>query len=176
MPCRADALLLGVLGAVVMREPRYRSWLQDRRRFVWSLFVVLASGLFILTKFSFDIRGVGMAMGGYTWLAGFYLCGLICALLNPTSLLSRCLRWSWLGFLGQIAYGTYLFHFVVLYVLFALLRSHPPRIESIGDLAVTLSSVATTLIFCRASWVYLESPLIRMGHQQAYNFSCPSQR
>src|SRR5260370_42096970 len=33
MPCRADSLLLGVLGAIVMREPRLRGWLLDHLRF-----------------------------------------------------------------------------------------------------------------------------------------------
>ncbi len=112
-----------------------------------------------------------MAVGGYTWLAAFYVCILVCALVNTKSLLSGCLRWSWLRFLGQIAYGTYLFHLVVLNLLFLVLRSHPPRIASGGDLAVTLSALAVTLIFCRASWNYFETPLIHMGHRKAYNFS-----
>jgi peptidoglycan/LPS O-acetylase OafA/YrhL len=169
MPCRADALLLGVLGAFAMRQLAWRSWLQRNRRLLWLLLAILAIGFVLLTKFSFDIRGVAMAAGGYTFLAAFYLCVILCALLSPESFLSRTLRWSWLRFLGEIAYGTYLFHFVILDLLFAVIRSHPPRIDSGGDLTLALSALTVSLILCRISWSYFETPLIRIGHRKAYN-------
>lgn len=89
------------------------------------------------------------------------------------ALISRCLRWGWLRSLGQVAYGTYLFHLIVLNLLFTALCSRSPRIESLCDLTVSMLAVAVTFIFCKISWVYFESPFIRIGHRKTYNLGQP---
>lgn len=173
MPCRADALLLGVLGAVALRRSSWRSWLVQNRLGLRFVLALLAVGVAALTKFGFQIRGAAMAEGGYTWLAAFYLCLILEALINPNGPLARAFRLGWLRALGQVAYGTYLFHFVVLDLLLQALRSYAPRMNSSYDFLVALSAIIVTLIFCRLSWVLFESPLIRFSHRTSYNFLTP---
>jgi peptidoglycan/LPS O-acetylase OafA/YrhL len=170
MPCRADALLLGVLGAYAVREPSWLRWLERNRHRIWLPIAILATGIGVMAKLIPRTGFVLMAAGGYTLIALFFLCVLLYGLLIPESWLSRCLRWKWLRSLGIIAYGTYLFHDLVLGTFFALFRSSPPRIASLGDLLLTISALVVTILACSLSWRFFEKPLVRLGHRWGYIF------
>jgi peptidoglycan/LPS O-acetylase OafA/YrhL len=167
MPCRADALLLGVLAAIALREPRWRNFLLNHRRLLsYALFFLLA-GVAILVW-----RGPGastplMVTAGFTWMALFYLSILLHAVLFPGSWIGHCLRWGWLRGLGIIAYGTYLFHEFFLGLFFGRL----PFIRSWREFGVSMLALAFTIVFCRLSWLYFEKPLVKLGHRTSYNFA-----
>lgn len=175
MPCRADALLLGVLGAVALRNPRWRLKLQQNRRALLCALVVLAFGFVVLTKL-WGAPGFGVLTGGLSWLALFYLCVLLYAVVYKDSWLSRYLRWRWLMWLGSIAYGVYLFHQFVAYVLFAAVWGGPPGPLSWSRLCVSLSAFVVTLILCRLSWVYFEKPIVQAGHKANYEWRTGRER
>jgi peptidoglycan/LPS O-acetylase OafA/YrhL len=170
MPCRADALLLGVFGAVVVREPRWCGWLRARRRHL-----LLAMAFLFLGVAYLGWRAPGhdvplMATVGFTWLALSYLCILLYGVLFTDSVLSRVLRWSWLRGLGIIAYGTYLFHEFFLGMFFG----RTPWIYSLRDFALSALTLVITLVFCKLSWVYFEKPLVKLGHRTVYQFGAPA--
>jgi peptidoglycan/LPS O-acetylase OafA/YrhL len=171
MPCRADALLLGVLGAVIVRDARCRAWLSSHRKLSGSLFALLALGVGVLIKTSPSPNDTLMLTIGLTWLAAFYLAALLYALSWRESFLSRCLRWNWLCWLGSIAYGVYLFHMFFLYVIYGSVWAAPPKIWSFQTLCVVLVALAATLVICRLSWIYFERPLVRIGHRASYKFA-----
>jgi len=169
MPCRADALLLGVLGVVIWRNPRLRILLESKRRTFVLVQVMLASGFVFLTLRSADQFSVGMLSVGYTWLAVFYVCLLLYAVIFRSSLLSRYLRSTWLVWLGTIAYGAYLLHELVLANVYGFLWSGGhPSILSLRDLYPAFLSLALTLCICRFSWAYFEKRLVQIGHKLAY--------
>jgi len=168
MPCRADALLLGVLGAVAMRNPVCRGWLSRNHRFSSVLLFILLGGMAVLTWRAPDYRHLPMLSVGYTWMALFYLSLLLYSLMYRESWICRCMRWSWLGWLGTIAYGVYLFHEFILGAFFSLLWSRPPALSSLPEVCVTFLALALTLILCRMSWVYFEKPLVQLGHRSHY--------
>jgi len=166
MPCRADSLLLGVLGAVVLREPGWRGWLLGRRRFVLLASGILLLGVAYLGWRAPSYRDAMMATVGFTWLALTYLAFLLYALLYRDSWISRCLRWKWLCGLGAIAYGTYLFHYFFLGLFFGRI----PWLYSLHDVGLSLFALVVTILFCRFSWVYFEKPLVKIGHRTSYQF------
>lgn len=173
MPCRADALLLGVLGAVFMRQPTCRAWLLSRRNLMRSLLFVLASGIVVLTRYAFGFwnqTGTLVVTVGFTWLAAFYVCVLLYALLWGDSLLSRGFRWGWLRWLGSIAYGVYLTHQLVLNLAYGLIWSRRPMILSVANFGVSLSALALTLLLCQFSWEFFEKPLVKIGHWYGYRY------
>ncbi len=170
MPCRADALLFGVLGAVIVRDARCRAWLSGHRKLSGSILALLALGFVVLDKSFAGVTKPVMYTIGLTWLAAFYLAVLLYALSWRESLLSRCLRWSWLRWLGSIAYGVYLFHMFFLYVIYGSVWAGPPKISSFQTLCIVLVALAVTLAICRASWIYFERPLVRIGHRASYEF------
>jgi peptidoglycan/LPS O-acetylase OafA/YrhL len=168
MPCRADALLLGVLGVVAMRNPACRDWLSRNRRFSSAYLLILFLGMAVLTWRASDYRHLPMLSVGYTWMALFYLSTLLHALTHRKSWIARCMRWRWLGWLGTIAYGVYLFHEIILGAFFSFFWSRPPQLTSFPEVCVTLLALAVTLLLCRLSWVYFEKPFVQIGHRAHY--------
>jgi peptidoglycan/LPS O-acetylase OafA/YrhL len=166
MPCRADSLLLGVLGAMVMREARLRDWLLEHRRLSSLVLGSLLAGAALLGWRSPAPFGRLMATAGFTWLGLTYLAFLLYALLYRDSWISHCLRWNWLCGLGVIAYGTYLFHEFFLGMFFRT----TPWLYSWRDGGLSLFVLVITIVFCRLSWIYFEKPLMKIGHRTSYQF------
>jgi peptidoglycan/LPS O-acetylase OafA/YrhL len=170
MFCRADALLLGVLGAVALRDPRWREILGRSRGFLRGGLILLGAGFLYLTLRAPDPYGLAMLTFGFTLLASFYLCILLYGLTFREGWIGQCLRWGWLGWLGSIAYGTYLLHEFVRGAFFGLIWSRSPLVSSVRELLVSLLALAVTLVVCQLSWTYFEKPLIKRGHWKCYQF------
>ncbi len=171
MPCRADALLLGVLAAILIRDDAWRARILLSDRFFALLAPVFLLGIAFLTLKSPTIRSPLMQSLGYTWLALFYAGVLLYSVTRPDSLVSRVLRIKWLGWLGSIAYGTYLLHQFIQGILFGYFRGHYPETKDGPTCLTTLAALALTLVIARLSWRYFESPLIRFGHRTSYTFA-----
>ena len=77
---------------------------------------------------------------------------------------------GWLCRLGTLAYGIYLFHTAMQYLLFGLIWGHGPTIRSVPEFLVTLAAAALTLLLATLSWRYFEQPLIHMGRQANFDF------
>ncbi len=172
LPCRMDALLLGVFAAYMFRKPGFTQKLYARRKTLWAAFGVLTAGLsyFATTPNFFSVP---MASVGYDWLALFYLTAMIIALVNTQSWLAGMLRWSWLRSLGTIAYGAYLFHYLIYGLCMAYLRGHEGYLQNLPDAAVTLLALALTILLTTLSWRLFEKPIVRWGHQLQYTPAAP---
>jgi len=164
-PCRADSLLLGVLGAIMLREPRWRSWLLGKRLLPSAIAILLLGAAYLGWRAP-SPRDILMATAGFTWLALAFLSIMLYALLYRGSLLSYCLRWSWLRGLGAISYGAYLFHEFFL----GMTYGRTPWVRSWHDFGLSVIALVLTISFCRLSWVYFEKPLVRIGHRASYEF------
>ncbi len=76
------------------------------RRSVWPGVFLVGAGVVMLrdTNLAAKVQPQIVTIG-YTWMAVLHLLLILCAVTWPGSLLSRCLRWNPLGWLGTIAYG-----------------------------------------------------------------------
>jgi len=169
MPCRADALLFGVLGAILLRDEQWRSKLQANPWFLRLLLIILIAGAGILTIYVRVWGKFFMWTIGLTWMAALYLCFLLCAITQQESRLSACLRWKWLTGLGTIAYGVYLFHWYVRAFLYQVIWSTDSKqIATAGQFVASLAAIPLTVLVCRLSYFYFERPLLRVGHRLKY--------
>jgi peptidoglycan/LPS O-acetylase OafA/YrhL len=159
MPCRADALLLGVAGAYALREETSKQWLAENQNALRLAAGILLAGAALFILHPRWTKGIQFNAVGFTMLALFYLCALLLAVTQPKSWLAVCLRWHWLRWLGSIAYGVYLLHQIV----FVGLRHLRPGTSL---LAAALTSLALTLSVATLSWHCFEKPLVQVGHQQ----------
>jgi peptidoglycan/LPS O-acetylase OafA/YrhL len=168
--CRSDALLLGVLAAVLLRDDHWRGRIRSAGVAFYICIPVLLLGLGFLTLRAWNLTASIMKSVGYTWVALFYVTILLFVLTRPDSLLSKALRMKWLCWLGTLAYGIYLFHTIIQFLLFGLICGHGPIVSNIPTLLVTLAAVTLTLLLAMLSWRYFEQPLIRMGHRSNFEF------
>ena len=103
-PCRSDSLLSAVVLAVLVRWHPFVSTVQQHRRLLRSLFVVMLLGAGVMT-----LRPVPFGAFNHTWLAGLYSLLILIAFVGTEPRLGSLLRSSALVWLGQLSYGIYLF-------------------------------------------------------------------
>jgi peptidoglycan/LPS O-acetylase OafA/YrhL len=163
MPCRIDALALGVLcGAVVRNQGLRRRFSRHRLLILGTLFV----GFCILLIFDLNpLTSRVAAVLGLTWIAMLYAALLLTALLAPFSLIARVSRNSALREIGQLAYFVYLFHDLI----HQLVRCYV-SVEPIAGLL----SISAVILLAGVSWRLFEEPLIRKGH--SWKYSQPGER
>jgi peptidoglycan/LPS O-acetylase OafA/YrhL len=168
MPCRADALCLGILAAYLVRRPAFWNQLIQRRKpFLWTT-GILFSGVVFMTARGYDQFSLPMTTWGYSLLALFYTCCLLIALSSSTGAWHRALCTSWLTRLGTLAYCTYLLHYPLIQggrrIFHALLPAHPQAAFLIG----AASAITLTIALALLSWRFFEKPMLRRGHRYQY--------
>jgi peptidoglycan/LPS O-acetylase OafA/YrhL len=165
MLCRADALLLGVLAAALLRNERWKQRIRGAGLAFGICIPILLLGMAFLTVRAWSMTTTLMKSVGFTWVALFYITILLFAVTRPDSLLSRAFRMKWLCWLGTLAYGIYLFHQGVQYLLCGIVWGGGIAINSIPTFLVTLAAIVLTLLLATLSWRYFEQPLLRLGRQ-----------
>jgi peptidoglycan/LPS O-acetylase OafA/YrhL len=160
LPCRADLLLSGVGIALVNHEC-------DLSRFVFTLRV----GALVALGATFAAVLVWSTSIFSTWgesLVGLWIAALLLAIINGAPearhFRSPLLRWC-----GSVSYALYLVHQPVSGLLHGVLVGKVPDIGTLGQLSVTLLSVAVSVAIAAASWRWLEAPIL--GWARAYHFS-----
>jgi peptidoglycan/LPS O-acetylase OafA/YrhL len=170
MPSRADALLLGVAAALLVRRQFFWELLKTQRRVLLAAWFILLAGLpaFILLRVADPMKSFWMSTIGLSWLAFFYLGLLLLALIYTDSWLGRLLRNSWLKSLGTISYGVYMLHWPVLGLTFMLIRHKRPWAESLPEHALVFLAFVLTIAVASVSWNFFEKPLLKFGHAVKY--------
>ncbi len=160
MPCRMDALFLGVLIAWATGAPQGQDFLLRHRTIVGALGAVTGCLLVVALVLKLDSLSAPMATAGYTVVALFYgsIVSLCLRYRLPTALTP--LAWAGLG-----AYSLYLFHTPFQLEGYALFGPHPVA------LAFMVAGLAVTALLC---WKIVEAPLIAFGHARFSYIRKPS--
>jgi peptidoglycan/LPS O-acetylase OafA/YrhL len=166
MPCRADALCLGVLAALLVRNKRGWNLLLTNRTALYGITAVLLAGVVFMIHKGYVVNTAPpVNTVGYSWLALFYtFCLLIAVSSRGTAQRLLCQRWL-IG-LGTIAYCTYLLHVPLVQVGRRLLE--PRFSEQTAWLSGGMLGIAATLGIASISWRFFEKPLLRRGHKYKY--------
>jgi peptidoglycan/LPS O-acetylase OafA/YrhL len=167
MLTRADALCIGVVLALLVRNETCWNWLQMNRRLLWSATSFLFLGVAFMTWQSYDALSVPMTTWGFTWLAVFYACILLLAI-SPSGVFPRMLGCAWLMRLGSLAYCSYLIHVGIMQAIRHPLKTHFPQFPVASWLTGGLLGIVLTVIVASISFRYFEKPLLRRGHRYVY--------
>jgi peptidoglycan/LPS O-acetylase OafA/YrhL len=168
-PSRADSLLLGVLGAWMLRNPQIRDRLSSSTRWLYAALLALAAGVGVFAMRGQVLTGLGRVVFGYLLIALLYFFFVLIAVTEGSGPCRRLARIAWLQKLGCLAYGAYLFHEAVLGLFHGLLLGQTPRLGSMLDGVVTVGALVATLALAQLSWVFLESRFLALGHSLRYH-------
>lgn len=165
MPCRADALMLGVLCAWLIRQEHLQRRLMTHARWLYVPIGLFAGALVFMALFPTPER---FAVWGYLLLAGLYASILLITVGQPHGRVARFFRMRWLRGLGLIAFGVYLFHQAISGLSYGVILHQTPQIQSWADLLVALGALGLTVLIARLSWIYYEKPLVAIGQATRY--------
>ena len=168
LPCRADSLALGILATVAWRTPRVKQWLAAHLRLLRFALLALFSGLLVLLKWYPTPYHLLTQTLGFSWLAWFYACLMLLALLATESWAARLFRFRPLRELGTVSYCVYLIHFLVLAACHRLILGSAPSYGDLPGAGVTLLAFTLTIGIAKLSWKYFEQPLLRRGQACSY--------
>lgn len=167
-PFRADTLALGMLAAILWRDPEFRAFLVRNKNILYAAFGLLLAGMFALgTWFPRPDNSLTQTVGS-SWIALFYLSLLLILLTDTAGLIARVARIGWLGAWGRISYCMYLIHAAVKYFCTNLMTHGATQIAHWRSGVALLLSVAITFGIAKLSWKFFETPLLRQGHRYKY--------
>jgi peptidoglycan/LPS O-acetylase OafA/YrhL len=168
MPARADALLLGVLAAVAIRDPGFTAAFATKRVALGCVFAGLFGGMVTLSIHLWSLPPIAFHLAAQFWIAAFYAMLIVWVTAKPTGALGVLMRFPALRALGVVSYAVYLFHLPVLETVFALARRQPPAFRATSDAMLILVSLGVTIGLSALSWRLVEKPLLRFGHRFKY--------
>jgi peptidoglycan/LPS O-acetylase OafA/YrhL len=166
MPCRADALAIGVLTALTWRQNVFRKWLEAHARIWLGTLLVTFLGVAAMARFAPNSNSAIEQTAGYTWIALFYAVLLVAVLSGITPRIAAFTRMRVLRELGKVSYCMYLIHVVVGILCQRLLLS---TVHS-GTAGVAVNALAVVVCYglARLSWQAFEGPLVRRAHRFEY--------
>jgi peptidoglycan/LPS O-acetylase OafA/YrhL len=168
MPCRADALCMGVLAAWLVRRQDFWNLLLAKRAALRALAAFFFIGIAFMTYRQWDQFSSPMVIAGYSWLALFYTCCVLLAVSADSGGKKLGLSDPELMKLGTLAYCTYLIHFPLINAGRRLAAMFFPAAGNVGWLVGGLLGVAAALLIASVSWKYFEKPMLRRGHAYTY--------
>jgi peptidoglycan/LPS O-acetylase OafA/YrhL len=171
MPCRADSLALGILGALAWRSERFHVFLHENPKLPARVLLFFSLAVGALLPWTYRPRGPFMGSVGYSTLALFFLALLLFVLVRRESWLAGFMRISPLGRLGTISYCVYIIHAPILHITHYLLLRSSPAIDSFPGAFATFLATLATLGVAALSWHFMEKPLIKRGHRFVYSSS-----
>lgn len=166
MPCRADALCLGVLIAMASRSVSVWGKIAAQRTYLYAALALAGCAVIWMLDGSlqpFTEKALGLE---YSLFAVFYSLLLLSALVS--SRLSRLFCFAPVRFMGVVAYGVYLLHQPLIVVFHHTLLYIYPASRGVAGLLVSMFAVAVSLGLAAISWYYFEKPLVKRGHRHQY--------
>ena len=168
MPCRADALAMGIMAALLWQSGAFRSWLSDHAFLLYGMVGMSLAGVLVLGRYSPMYWSFAMESIGYTWIASFYTGILLLALGAPSGPVARLARTGWLRELGRVSYCLYIVHLGVSYSCQALLRAGARNVDSWQTVLANVLATLIVFLIAKFSWTYFEHPLLHRGHSHHY--------
>lgn len=153
LPCRMDALMIGVLIAWAMRDEVWAGRLRRNTRRIGALAGLAFAGMLMLAASGKGHLDPFMSIFGYSYIAVFYGVVLlwVVAAEYRSPAIAEPLRWAGLG-----AYSIYLFHTMIVMGSHALLAPIP----------ATIAACVATAAVAWICYKLIEKPCIQLGHRR----------
>ncbi len=154
-PGRADALVLGVVAAGLIRYPATRRWLTRHSQ---AMCAITALALLPLVYLVVRFEGIKtMHPLWYSAIAIFYTCLLVSCVVEPPEFVSRVLRNAALQRIGALSFAIYIFHRPMYSAVWRMTGSR---------LLGCLIGGTIAFVMARVSADYFEGPILRWGRKK----------
>lgn len=163
-PCRADALAMGVVCALLARNEKAWSWLIAHRPVLYAAVGALGLGLGALLANGYGYYDKTLDGLEFSVLACFYAAVLLIAITRDDRFVRVVFSNPLLRKLGLIAYATYLLHFICI-DFFSHLSGQQ---SALGFVGAPVLGIMVAIALAAISWRSLEKPLVRRGHAHEY--------
>jgi len=163
---REDALLIGVICAMLHGSGKARRFLAANRWMLYCLLMVFAALLF-KTGVKLGSPRTPLMMYGLTIVALFYGTLLLLTLTAPPYM--RVLRFRPLMELGKVSYFVYLTHIIVIWSLKNVLDATGPH-SPLAALAYYCMALGGLFFVAQLSWRFFESHMIKFGHRFQFTY------
>lgn len=175
-PTRGDALALGVLCAVLVRNETAWRYLLAYRAWIYATLASLGLCIAFMTWREFPFFNRAFYGMEFSILAFLYTALLLVAVTGnyqgngqkDGKFVRAVLCNPQLMKLGTVAYGTYLLHFIMIDLARFLLTYDRPNSPAIAFIGADVLGIAGAVALATASWRYFEKPLVRRGHAYDY--------
>ena len=169
MPCRADALLLGVLCAYTIRNERCLNLLRTHTKALYGvLALLLAAGAALMALSSPTVHVPLVAASyGYSWLPLVYSCIVLIAVTEKRGLFTLATRVRPLSWLAVLAFGVFLLHMPIL-IMFQRLTSAGLLPQAGSHYIIPLGAFLLTLMLASISWIFFERRIVGWGRSFKY--------
>jgi peptidoglycan/LPS O-acetylase OafA/YrhL len=168
MPCRADALGLGVLTALLVRRPGAWKHLVRYRMLIYGTSFLLLIVLFLIASDDYSVLTDSLYGLEYSVLALFYTSVLVIVVTGEDRFTRAVFCNKALMRLGMIAYGTYLFHYIFVQAFHFAPGWASGKTLAVIILGTRLLASAGAIALAALSWRFFEKPILRRG--QAYRY------
>jgi peptidoglycan/LPS O-acetylase OafA/YrhL len=174
LPCRVSALLLGVLVACVIRNPKTLSICRRYRVLIdcVTLFIFYSIIARWLHVYAFNLKEQNPFLAillaapmQYLILATMFALLMLRIYLYEGGLFRRLLRMRILIGAGLISYALYMYHQAVNGLLHGFLLNQVPRVASGREIVVAIAVIAIAVGLATLSYFFLERPIRRLGQR-----------
>ncbi len=169
---RADSLLSGMCGALLVSNAAIRARLVAHKRALAVCFYVACLAFVAMTVFKSHPSDVFITTVGHTVLAVMSLAVIFGALFTDVWFVRVVLRSRVLIALGDLSYAIYLLHMPVLGLVVlgtGVAFGADQRLPVAVHLALACLVASLTFLLAKLSQVWLERPFLALGHRYQYN-------
>lgn len=165
---RADALLIGVMCALLMRDETVRDRIRQHHKALYGLVGMLGIGIVAITHFSPEFYTIPVQAFGFSWYALLYALMLLIALTEVRGPIHWLTSLPPLRWLGVRAYGVYLSHMGIYLIAHAWITQHHLIYPTWPSWLISIGAVAVSLMVAALSWEFIEKPLVARGQRHQY--------
>ena len=171
LPCRMDALLLGVLAAMVIRSPVALERARNYRFLIDFVIICLAIWIAFPGPLGTWLNSQGKFLSSldsnihYTKQALLFALAILRIFLYPRGWYHTILTWKPLTGLGLVSYGLYLYHQAVNGLVHGLLFGKEPQVDSLEQAAAAFLVMGTAILLATLSYFYFEMPIRRLAQR-----------
>ena len=166
--CRMDNLFAGVLIAMLFEKEKNVDFLKTKRTIIYAIFFIL-SGLMLYISYHNLNKFNNLNSLNYSYFMLFFSTLIIIAVLFKDSIIAKILRFKLLRQIGTVSYGIYLFHVIVIDLVYRILKMNGIYIlNNFQVILIALVSFIFTFSISLLSYHFFESKLIKYSHKYTY--------